>query len=127
MTEYQQLPDVLDWVVVRGDDLEFTVQLSTRTAQGGVGSALDLTGAAVSADVKADREDTIPLASFLCTLLPQNVLATKGQVRLYLDALTTAKLPANVPCYYDLQVKTASRTRTHLTGTITWQPDVTRG
>lgn len=126
MVTFVELPDEVNWVIVQGDELKFVVQLNSTLDDGTEGPPLDLTGYSVRAEVKVVPVQTRPTAVFTCTLLPQTG-ATLGQVSLRLSPTSTAKLPAGVPCSYDVQTTIAGETKTRITGTITAKAETTRG
>ncbi len=105
----------------RGDSWDVTFRL--RNADG---TYKDLSGLVALAQYRAP-DDTL-LGTFTVSVFDQTVEATRGAFMLSLTPAQTALLPTNASAVWDVEFSNAGRTfvYTPLTGTMTWDGDVSR-
>lgn len=110
------VPAKQDIKVMRGDTEIFKITLSDST-----GSPINLTGDSFASQIRYNRDDPSPAATFTCTISN----AVGGVVTLTLSSAASAALNDG-PAYWDLQRTSAGVVSTVLGGKCTVLADVTR-
>lgn len=108
----RRMPARVNLAIWRGDDCGFTLVITTSDGQ-----PLDLTGAAVAAQVRTITAPRVIAGQFTATV-------TGNQIQLQLPAAITGNLPAGAE--WDCQVTLDDWITTLTAGTVTVRGDVTR-
>ena len=105
-------------VIQQGSTFERTITIKQQST----GLPVDLTGATFRGQVREYVEDTVPLASFLCT----DVDLVNGKFKIALTATTTTSLNFDTGVY-DVEIQYADTSVDRiLQGTVTLSKEVTR-
>jgi hypothetical protein len=117
-------PVIKNISIYKGDTFTLDFRVRGRTATGGPGAYVNLTGASAKASIKSATGGSV-LGQFVCTVPDQSVSENVGKVQVRMEAAVTAGLPDSGGVW-DCQVTFADGTvRTYLKGSVSVTPDVT--